>query len=152
MSTDGGPTQQAKIDQLELVRVGIYPVGAFGVLVWQRKPTGLLTLEPTYPLDQLHPDGPQFVKIPAGRYRCERTVYFRGGYDTYEVTGVLGHSRLLFHAGNVERDTEGCILVGQRIGLVDGVLGLLNSRLGFAELIQLLDGREAFDLLVRGAA
>jgi len=152
MSTDAGAIKPAKIEQLELVRIGTYPVGAFGVLVWQRKPTGLVTLEPTYPLDELHPEGPQFVKIPAGRYRCVRTVYFRGNYDTYEVTGVLGHSRLLFHAGNVERDTEGCILVGQRIGLVDDVLGVLNSRLGFAELMQLLDGREAFDLLVRGAA
>ena len=145
-------TKQAELEILELVRIGILPAGAFGVLLWQRQPTGLVTLERTYPLDQVHPEGPQFVKIPAGRYRCVRTVYFRGNYDTYEVTGVLGHSRMLFHAGNVEADTEGCILVGQRFGLVGLAMGVLNSRLGFAELMQLVGDRPAFDLLVRGAA
>jgi len=49
--------------------------------------------------------------IPAGKYKLEPTRFNRGNYPTYEVTPVKGHSRVLLHVGNFERDTEGCVLV-----------------------------------------
>lgn len=136
---------------LELVRVSIDPVGAFGVLLAGGRPLGPVTLERTYPVAESAPRGPQHVKIPPGLYRCARDRYHRGGYDTYEIRGVAGHSRLLFHRGNVEIHSEGCVLVGQRFGLLDGELAILQSNLGFAELMAWAARRPEFSLLVRNA-
>jgi hypothetical protein len=130
----------------------VAPDGCFGVLLIDGIPAGPVTLERTYPLAESRPGGPQFVKIPAGRYRCERTTFFRGGYESYEVTGVVGHSRLLFHQGNDEGDTEGCILVGSRFGWLGSRPAVLDSRNGFSEFMRLAHGRSGFDLLVRNPA
>lgn len=136
---------------LELVRLCIGPDGAFGVIFIDGVPAGPVSLERTYPLVENYPQGPQFVKIPAGLYRCQRTTYYAGGYDTYEITGVVGHSRLLFHAGNVELDSEGCVLLGRRFGVLKGKPAVLESRDGFRDFLQLVHGRPSFDLLVRSA-
>ena len=56
--------------------------------------------------------------IPPGAYVCRRSRYHAGGYDTYEVTDVPGRSRILFHIGNTEEDTAGCILLGERLGVL----------------------------------
>lgn len=58
---------------------------------------------------------PHISCIPTGSYRCRRGVFPRMG-ETFEVTGVPGRTAILFHAGNTEADTEGCILLGQRFG------------------------------------
>ena len=146
MTGASGPEARA---DLELVRVSIAPEGAFSVLLQDGVPLGPVALERTYPVASSMPRGPQFLKIPAGRYRCKRTRFLRGGYETFEITGVVGHSRLLFHAGNVEDDSEGCVLVGQRFGRVGSNPGVLSSRMGFAEFMQSMGRREVFDLLVR---
>lgn len=56
--------------------------------------------------------------IPAGVYVLARTIYYRHGYETFEVTDVPGRSRILIHPGNTEEDTDGCILVGMRRGML----------------------------------
>jgi hypothetical protein len=56
--------------------------------------------------------------IPAGSYHLGRTVYFKHGYETFEVIDVPGRSRILFHPGNTEIDTCGCILLGLRRGIL----------------------------------
>jgi hypothetical protein len=149
---DGAAGSGSERADLELVRVAVAPDGCFGVLLIDGIPAGPVTLERTYPLAESRPGGPQFVKIPAGRYRCERTTFYRGGYESYEVTGVLGHSRLLFHQGNDEGDTEGCILVGSRFGWLGSRPAVLDSRNGFSEFMRLAHGRSGFDLLVRNPA
>lgn len=137
---------------LELVRVAVSPEGAWGVLLVDGVPAGLVTLERTYPLHEDAPRGAQVVKIPAGRYLCRRTRYHRGGYETYEVTGVEGHSRLLFHRGNVEEDSEGCILVGRRFGWLGIRPAVLESTSAWLDFTRLCAGRSAFALRVRCAA
>jgi hypothetical protein len=134
-----------------LVRVSVAPEGAFGVLLRGGIPFGPVTLERTYPLAESAPRGQQFVKIPPGRYRCERTRFIRGGYDTFEITGVVGHDRLLFHLGNVELDSEGCPLLGQRFGMLRGSPSVLQSGLAFAEFMASMGFRESFALEVRNA-
>jgi hypothetical protein len=142
------------VADLELVRVAVAPEGAFGVLLVDGVPAGPVTLERTYPIDELNPRGVQYVKIPAGQYPCVRTYFQRGHYETYEVTQVTGHTRLLFHCGNSEMDTEGCILVGQRFGKTlawqQPQPGVLESRLAFGEFMRLAGGTETFTLTVRG--
>lgn len=114
-------------------------------------PCGPITVERSYPVDPAQPRGEQYVKIPPGRYVCKRSVFYRGGYDTYEITGVVGHSRLLFHRGNAEEDSDGCILVGRRFGFVGMRPAVLESREGFAEFMRLTWGRSSFGLRVRAA-
>ena len=142
---------QPKAD-IELVRLCKEPEGAFGVLLQHRLPFAV-TLEHTYQL----PGSDQFVKIPPGLWLCKARRYNRGGYDSYEVTGVPNHSLLLFHAGNDEDDTEGCILVGRRYGQIwDSKREelrpcILESKLGFDEFMRRTSGKDSFWLLVREA-
>ena len=68
--------------------------------------------------DDWRDNQPSVSCIPAGSYRLHRTIYQKHGYETFEVTGVPGRSRILIHPGNTEEDTQGCILVGLRRGLL----------------------------------
>lgn len=88
---------------VRLARLARNPEGAPGVLLLNGWPV-ILTLEHTY-------DPNNSVKIPPGRWQCKRSYYWKGKYETFEII-VPGHSRLLFHAGNVEDDADGCILTG----------------------------------------
>jgi hypothetical protein len=58
---------------------------------------------------------PTVSAIPAGLYLCKRVVSPRFG-PTFEVTKVPGRSKILFHNGNTEEDTLGCLLLGERFG------------------------------------
>ena len=53
--------------------------------------------------------------IPEGSYVCKR-VTRPSGQVTFEVTGVIGRTGILFHTGNTEEDTQGCILLGMEFG------------------------------------
>jgi hypothetical protein len=149
---DGAGGVGSERADLELVRVAVAPEGAFSVLLVDGVPAGPVCIERTYPVVESRPRGPQFVKIPAGRYRCVQTVFAKGGYPTFEVTGVTGHNRLLFHRGNAEGDSEGCILVGQRFGSLGASPAVLSSAIGFSEFMRLARGRPFFDLVVRGVS
>jgi len=63
--------------------------------------------------------------IPQGSYSCER---FNGEKwkNTFEIK-VPGRSCILFHAGNVEADSEGCVLLGSTVGKLRGNRAVLNS-------------------------
>lgn len=56
-------------------------------------------------------------RIPAGSYICKpvSTPKFE---DVYLVTNVPGRTGILFHWGNTEKDTTGCILVGLMAGML----------------------------------
>jgi hypothetical protein len=114
--------------ELTLLRVAKKPEGCFGLLLQDGIPFAT-TIEHTYG-DR---GDPQYTKIPSGDFICEKTVYYKGGYTTFEITGVVGHSRLLFHKGNDEDDSDGCILVGLGFGFVKGKDAVVNSADGFRE-------------------
>jgi len=65
--------------------------------------------------------------IPAGTYQCHPVSSPRFG-NVYEVRDVPGRSHILFHSGNLTRDTQGCILLGNTIGHLDKQRGILQSR------------------------
>ena len=131
--------------QLELLRLAVVSEGAFGILLLDRLPW-LGTVERTYPISG---GVAQMVKIPTGEWLCRRTTFNRGGYDTFEVTGVPSHSRLLFHIGNDENDSEGCILVGRRWGSLLGHWAVLDSMLAFHEFMGKFAAVDEFKLRVR---
>lgn len=95
----------------------------------------------------LEPDAGDPVKhqIPAGTYQCKR---FHGAKwpDTYEVL-VPGHTAVLFHAGNVEDNSQMCVLLGQYPGKLRGKRAVLNSGITFQAFLTELRAKypEGFD-------
>lgn len=127
--------------RVDLVRVAIRPEGAFGVL----KENGLpfaVSLERTFARLR--------VVIPEGRHLCRRSFFNRGGYWTFEITGIDGHQLIKFHRGNWETDSTACVLVGRRFGTPRGKPGILESKAGFSDFMQEIGERERFYLNVSG--
>jgi hypothetical protein len=87
--------------------------------------------------------------IPHGRYLCKRVQSPKHG-DTFEVTGVPGRSAILFHAGNVATDSQGCVLLGAAMGPTrdNGMRTVLGSRIARDRFRQELAGVPAFWLEV----
>ena len=121
---------------LKLQRVSYLDSGVFGYLFLDGSKIGV-TLEHSYN---------KIPKIPLGEYICIRGQHslHSGPIETFEVTGVVGHSGILFHYGNYNSDSDGCILVGESIS---GDM-ITNSRATFAHLIDLLSGQDSVQLQV----
>jgi hypothetical protein len=100
-----------------------------------------------------HGQGDFLPKIPPGIYTCVRGPHRLEGmtedFETFEVTGVAGHSGLLFHWGNWNRDSDGCILVGEEFDSSPCGEMLTNSRATFDKFMALQDGVDSFQLEVR---
>lgn len=131
---------------LELKTVAIRDDGCYSVMLWQGRPFAV-SVERTFdPGEASH--GKQIV-IPNGTFRCTATQYHRGGYATYEIH-VPGHSRVLFHKGNHEKDSLGCVIVGESFGELNGMTAVLDSRGAFSEFIRLTGGKHEFQMEVTG--
>jgi hypothetical protein len=85
--------------------------------------------------------------IPAGDYECKRIRSPRFG-NTFEVTNVPGRSHILFHKGNLDDDSHGCILIGEMFGKLSGNPGILASRQGFEEFMNKLEDVDEFSLKI----
>lgn len=95
-------------------------------------------------------------KLPAGTYTCQRGPHrlhgMKDSFDTFEVLNVPGHTGILFHWGNYNGDSEGCVLLG-RVSC-DSPKGCMvtSSRATFARWMMDLEGVQSFTLVVDGAA
>lgn len=90
------------------------------------------------------------AKVPAGTYECvlgDHTLH-SGPIRTYEITGVPGHSGILFHKGNTEGDSEGCVLLGMLRGELNGEPAVLHSSVALSEFLRWADERPRFWLEV----
>lgn len=85
--------------------------------------------------------------IPAGDYICKRVDSPRFK-DTFEVTNVKDRTHILFHAGNLDDDSHGCILVGEKFGRVKGSPGIQSSREGFNEFMEIMSNENEFRLII----
>ena len=86
--------------------------------------------------------------IPAQQFVCRRVQSPRLG-ETFQVMDVPGRSHILFHAGNTDRDTEGCILLGSTWGNLSGRRAVLNSGATYREFMGVMAGRDEFHLTVK---
>ena len=92
--------------------------------------------------------------IPAGKYtvtRCNKSPDY--GYqnsprfgDTFMVDSVPNRSKILFHKGNLDDDSHGCILVGEQFGTLSGDTAILASKHGFDEFLRIHRNVNAFNL------
>ena len=92
-------------------------------------------------------------KLPVGEYRCVRGFHRLHAdaplFETFEVTGVPGHTGILFHIGNFNRDSDGCILLGRAATTsVEGWSMVTSSGATFQQFMKDLEGVESFSLTV----
>jgi len=85
--------------------------------------------------------------IPTGTYTCKpySSVKFP---NVWQLHDVPGRTLILIHAGNSHLDTNGCILVGQQFGQLNGLPAVLSSKKALDELRALASGWTEFDLTV----
>ena len=89
------------------------------------------------------------AKIPTGEFTCVRGIHRLSKgipFETFEVSGIRGHSGIIFHPGNFNRDSDGCVLVGEEVRNQ----ALFRSRVAFVGLMHRLNTVESFVLKVVG--
>lgn len=117
--------------------------GVFGYL---RNDDDLLlcTLEHAYQT----PENTYKPKLPPGGYKCVRGIHKLAGmeqpFETFEVTEIFGHTGILFHVGNFNADSHGCILLGTDKDPIQ----IFNSRVAFGIFMKFMDGISEFNLSV----
>lgn len=125
---------------LTLHTVTVRPDGCFSVLLWNGVPFAV-SVERTFE------DGRPVIEN--GMHSCVRDFYHKGGYETFEII-VPDHDRILFHKGNVEAQSLGCVLVAESFGKLEAQTAVLQSSAGFAEFMALTKGIDQFTLEVIG--
>ena len=126
---------------LTLKRVARDKFGTFGVLIQNDTPFAV-TCE-----DLWRENASNVSCIPVGMYRCVRVDSPKFG-DTFEVTGVPSRAHILFHKGNTEDDTHGCILVGEQFESLNGKTAILASGKGYGEFMERTKGLDSFPLQI----
>lgn len=124
---------------LSLLRIECSKDGIFSALCNESGKALFSTLEHSYDCKP---------KISDGTYTCVRGKHRLHGmkedFETFEITGVEGHSGLLFHWGNWNKDSDGCVLIGSdRVGDT-----IRDSRRSFASFMELLSGLNEFRITV----
>jgi len=89
-----------------------------------------LTLELPY-LD----NAKNISSIPANKYMVFKKHSNRFGMEVLEVMSVPMRQDILIHPGNTSKDTNGCILVGYKFGMLNGLPAVLQSRNAFKDLM-----------------
>ena len=128
-----------------LMRTKYSAEGVFGELSGDTGEFVCYTLEHAYP----QPDGSYAPKLNSGDHTCVRGQHrlhnMTEDFTTFEITEVPGHSNILFHWGNYNSDSEGCVLLGT--GLAPNML--TESREAFKRFMDNLDGVDTFTLTVQ---
>lgn len=92
------------------------------------------------------------AKVKPGTFYCQRGQHrlhnMTFDFVTFEVLGIAGHDDILFHWGNFNKDSEGCILVGKTIAYVNGAKMITRSKDAFADFMKLETDTDLFQLTV----
>ena len=133
---------------MDLILKGRNPTadGVFGMMC--RADTGeqiAVTLEHAYVMA----DNSWGAKVAAGTYVCQRHPPNRLPYETFELQNVPDFqgqpvTGILIHVGNYNRDSEGCILVGESCSAAM----ILSSTSAFNSFMGLQQGVDSFTLTI----
>lgn len=109
------------------------------------------TLEHAY--DSNAGDGSYSPKLQNGTYNCVRGTHkltHSDPFETFEITGVPGHVGILFHSGNYNEDSDGCVLLGHQVLSRPGGKGdmIISSRNTFNKFMDLQKDINEFTLTV----
>ena len=127
--------------ELKLKRVADNEDATFGVLINGNIPFAV-TLEPAWE------DNKKGIScIPSGPYSCKRVKSPKFG-DTFEILDVEERTHILFHKENSERNTQGCVLIAEEFGRLNGKAAVLASGRGFTEFMSILKEVDEFELII----
>ncbi len=130
---------ESKLLNLKLKRVIEVEDGTFGVLLVNNIPR-FCTVEPNW-----RNNGPNSC-IPTGLYSCKK--YSSTKYpDTVEII-VPGRSAILFHGGNIEDHSLGCIILGKSFGNLKSKTSVVDSAKAVSEFKALIKPYDFFRLSV----
>jgi hypothetical protein len=86
--------------------------------------------------------------IPNGTYKVSKrhSPKFspKFGHDMLWIKDVPGFEFILIHTGNTDNDTEGCLIVGMRIGQLEGQRAVLDSKTAYNKIYPIIS--KAIDL------
>lgn len=111
-----------------LIRITEINDGTFGVLLDDKVPFAL-TIERRWLNNEKG-----ISCIPVGSYICLRVTSPKFG-NTFEVMAVPGRSEILFHQGNVDDDSHGCIIIGEQFEFLGSKVAVISSAKGFSEFL-----------------
>ena len=127
--------------KLQLERRAYLPHCTIGVLTYQHDgDKTLVSMERPW-LD----NAPFESCIPEGKYVCRRFSSKKFG-ETWEVCGVPKREAILFHAGNVAGDVQGCIALGTTLS--EQEYKILASRKAVGEFLADTAGASELELIV----
>jgi len=133
------------MNRLTLTRESHNEWGIISSLIDDSMKQHAVTLEHAF----LQPDGTYAPKIPPGTYTCilgTHQLDHGGPQQLYEITGVPGHSGILFHKGNYNQDSDGCVLLGKSVDMIDKCI--VSSAAAFDDFMTMQAGKP-FTLTVR---
>lgn len=86
--------------------------------------------------------------IPTGRYHVKKRQSTKYGWH-FHFQDVQGRTFILAHTGNLYSDSEGCIIVGDQFGYVNGdpVLDVKGSKSAMKKLLDLLPDEFLLDVM-----
>ncbi len=124
---------------MTLRRASFTPFGIFGTLFDAGENIIASTLEHSYNL---------LPKLPDGVYTCRRGMHrlahMKQPFETFEICDVPGHTDILFHTGNRNEDSAGCVLLGSEVKGSE----IAYSRVAFDKFMAIQAGVEEFGLTV----
>ncbi len=89
--------------------------------------------------------------IPVGRYKCERFQSPRFG-ETFKILDVIDRGEtepIIFHSGNRDDDTRGCIVIGRYFGELFDEPAVLDGKKGHKDFIRNVENVDEFELTIR---
>ena len=142
-------TAKAKTMVFKLNRTDFHHDGVFGVLLDADDKHIAYTLEHAY--DSAQGNGSYTSKIPNGTYTCVKGTHKLHNtpiFTTFEIIGVPGHKGILFHAGNFNDDSEGCVLLGTGRAIVNNADMITCSKVALEHFLSLTNEFSTFTLIV----
>ena len=100
-------------------------------------------------------NAPDISHIPIGTYQCDFLLSPRFGINLYHIQNVPNRENCLIHMGNwcgdvkkgYRSDVEGCVILGNNMGILEGQEAVLNSVTALTQFNKLLNG-ESFMLAI----
>lgn len=106
-------------------------------------------------LEHAYPYGSSLLpKFADGEYVCTRGLHrLEGMHESFETfcLDVPGHTNILIHPGNWNKDSEGCILIGKSITYSSNNWMITDSRQIFEEFMKNMTGIDRFKLEIKSA-
>lgn len=92
--------------------------------------------------------------IPEGTYKLQREMFYGGDgpggrpdYETFGLAGVVGRTFIKLHVANTAGELQGCIGIGNALGVANGHWAVLHSREAHKTLMRVMGDDRQEDLI-----